>query len=220
MTFRFGVGLALCVATVLPVVAPAQASATVRPWDIDVSFGDLARSVSAAKVVGVRSFATNRLNVNWGFRVSAMFGDGIRHLGVGDESDSLFVPKMQLLTANAMIGAGVKLADNIELGVNVDLVGLTLGTDRGGLLVNPGTQLVTVAPVWFNAFGFGSDRTRGSLNSQLFLLYDVSDEWKIRIGYSNLWTDYALQNPVQGSPTRFRSTLPGIFIGGRYTPKD
>lgn len=220
MKFRLGLGVALCMATALPVVVAAQQSAATLPWDFGVSFGDLARSVSAAKIMGLRSFAKNRVNVHWGVRASVMLGDGIRHLGVGDETDTLYVPNMKLLAANAMIGAGVKLTDNIEFGVNVDLVGITFGTERPGLLVNPGNQLSTVAPVWFNAFGFGSDRTRGSLNSQLYLMYDVTDEWKLRFGYSNLWTDYALQNPVLGSPTRFRSTLPTIFIGGRYTPKD
>ena len=220
MKLRLAIGAALSLAAVQPVVVAAQSSAAPVPLEFGVGFGDLARSVSFSREIGSRAFWNNRANVNWGLRASFIFGDGIPHFGVGDEVDTLRVSDQKLLVGNFMVGVGVKLTDNIELAANVDLIGLTLGTERGALLANPSYSRQTVAPVWFNAFGFGSDRTRGSLNSQLYLLYNVSDEFKLKLGFSNLWTDYALQNPAIGSPIRFRSTLPTVFAGVRWTPKE
>ncbi len=220
MKLRLGVAAALALAAAQSTTAAAQATAAVLPWEVALSIGDIARSASVAKVMGVRTVWNDRVNLHWGLRGTFFFGDGVPHPGVGDDRSTVFVPNMQSLAANVMIGAGIKVGSGIELGMNVDLTGLTLGTERNAVLQNPGIRSVSVAPVWFNAFGFGSERTRGSLNSQLYLMYEVSDEWKLKVGYSNLWTDYALQNPLSNAPIRYRSSLPTILIGGRYTPKD
>ncbi|MBI2796614.1 MAG: hypothetical protein HYX65_07930 [Gemmatimonadetes bacterium] len=225
MKLRSFVGMALIAAVTVPASASAQWLGLTQSsaWEFSLAFGEVGRALSGTKVMGTRTFAAmdKRFSVGWGLRGSIMGGDNLPHMGRGDPRDTLFVSNPGVLALNAVVMGTARLTGNIELGANVDLLGISLGGDKranllaqGGALT--GAQTATVTNL--NVFGFGTDNQRGSLLSEVFLQYGVNPEWKVRFGYSKFWTDYQIDLVVDGS-RRFRSSVTAAFIGARYTPQ-
>lgn len=224
MKLRSFVGLALIAAATSPATASAQWLGLTESsaWEYSIAFGDVGRSVSVAKLMGTRTFATmdKRFSIGWGLRGSLLGGDNLQHLGRGNALDTLLVGNPGILAANVMLMGTARLNDNIELGVNFDLAGLSIGGDkRADLRASGGVSGANTATVTtVNLFGFGTGIHRGSLNSEVYLQYGVNTEWKVKFGFSKFWTDYQIDLNLNGS-RRYRSSVNAAFFGARYTPQ-
>lgn len=225
MKLRSFVGIALVTASALPATASAQwfGLTASEAWEYSVAFGDVGRSISATKLMGLRNFATmdKRFTVGWGLRGSFIGGDNLPHMGRGNERDTLLVTNPGVAALNLMLMGTARLNSDIEIGANFDLVGVSLGADKRANLHATngslsGAYIATVTNI--NIFGFGTGSHRGSMQSEVYLQYGVNTEWKLKFGLNKAWTDYQTDLIVNGS-RRFRSSANGGFIGMRYTPQ-
>lgn len=225
MKLRSFVGIVLVAAATVPVTASAQRLGLTESnaWEFSIAFGDVGRALSATKLMGTRNFATmdKRFTVGWGLRGSLIGGDNLPHLGRGNELDTLLVANPGVVALNLMLMGTARLNNNIEIGANFDLAGITLGGDKRANLHATNGSLsgaYTATVTNLNVFGFGTGSHRGSMLSEVYLQYGVNTEWKIKFGFSKFWTDYQTDLVLSGS-RRFRSSVNAGFFGMRYTPQ-
>lgn len=133
--------------------------------------------------------------------------------------DSVQLGSSSLAAINAMISLAYRPSTRWEIGFNIDAIGFTLGGEKSGRYIN-GTQTAstTASPTRFNAL-FTSDNDLGTLNSELWLAYGISENTYLKIGYQFLFTEYTTATEVQTFPEpndRFRNKGSLIALGVIY----
>jgi hypothetical protein len=153
--------------------------------------------------------------------LAALFSDEI----VG-QIDTLRLTKNQTNALNINIRLGYLLTSKIELGFNIDAIGLTFGGVQSGIFesqqsdatgrANNGKN-VKASPTKFNLLLI-SDSDIGTLNSELYLRYWVNNKFGIRAGASFQFLEYTTENKLAFDNDRFRSKqlLPFIAISKKF----
>ena len=221
MNHRLFVAASLCLAAAIPAGLSAQASTSTMSWDFGLAFGDIAR-VQSVGLVNIKAYTSSkRLLLGYGLRFAYSNGDEIRHYSAGGSgSDKLKVKPVGIISANFNVQGGFKFSDDIEIGANIDVIGISYGPKRtadfrsGTVGISSGAQ--GAEPTWGNLFLFGSDR--GTLNSEVFLGYTINSNYKIKLGYSRGWTEYYTPNVIIGDDRTFRAGSDMFLLGVRYTP--
>lgn len=130
--------------------------------------------------------------------------------------DSFLLKKPGIYALNAMINLGYKLNSTLKLGFNIDLVGVSFGSRRQGNYINGQQSKIVNAKVTpFNVLLI-SDNDQGSLNSELYGDYTISDRWLLRAGFQFLFTEYTTASKVQLQPEpndRFRKKSLMFMVG-------
>lgn len=221
MNHRLFVAATLCLAAAIPAGLSAQASTPTMSWDFGLAFGDIAR-VQSAGLVNIKAYTkSQRLLIGYGIRAAYSGGDEIRHYSSGGSGpDTLKVKPVGIVSVNFGVHAGWKFSDDIELGTNIDIFGLSYGPRRtadlrsGTLGVSSGSQ--GAEPTWGNLFLAGDDK--GTLNSEVFLGYTINSNYKVKLGYSRGWAEYYTPNVLIRGERTFRTGSDMMFLGLRYTP--
>ena len=129
------------------------------------------------------------------------------------------------------LNAGVYLAytlpvlhDRLELGVNIDAIGLSFGGKQGGTFTSGNRNAAVQAkPTAFNLL-LVSDSDLGSLNSEWYVRYWLTKKWAIKAGYEFLFTEYKTDTKVQQLPNssdtndRFRNKAKMFMLGIQFAP--
>jgi len=122
--------------------------------------------------------------------------------------DTFLIKSPQVNSINASIHIDYQLNKKITAGFNIDAIGFSFGGHRSGNYLNGGTSMmVNAKPTLFNILLI-SDNDRGSLNSEFYLRYFLSDQWGLKIGGQFLFTEYTTETKVQQFPEendRFRN---------------
>jgi len=107
-------------------------------------------------------------------------------------------------------------------GFNIDLVGVTLGRTTSAILTSNGTTTTepSARPARFNVLLTG-DNDYGSLNSEFFLRYRLSQRWSVKGIYQFLFVEYKTTNITQTAPDgtavdRFRNKANNGGLGITY----
>jgi hypothetical protein len=129
--------------------------------------------------------------------------------------DSLWTTA-HIFALNALISFGYHINDRFALGFNIDVVGYSFGGANSGTYVN-GSQVqnTIINPTPFNILLLGNN-DRGSLNSEFYIKYKLSDQWYVKAGLQHLFTEYTATTKVQQLPEpndRFRNTSSLPMIG-------
>ena len=221
MNHRMLAAATLCLAAAIPAGLTAQASTPTMSWDFGLAFGDIAR-VQSLGLVNTRTYTkSQRLSLGYGLRFAYSGGDEIRHYSAGGTGpDTLKVKPVSVISANVNIQIGWKFSEDIDVGANMDVIGLSYGPKRNADL-RSGTPGISsgatgAEPSWFNYFGFGSDH--GTMNSEVFLGYTINSNYKIKIGYTRGWTEYTTANVIINGDRTFRTGNDMFYLGLRYTP--
>ncbi len=133
--------------------------------------------------------------------------------------DTFLVAKPNVYALNALVNLGYRFSPKLQVGFNIDAVGLSFGGQRRGNYINgqQGQRLnAKVSP--FNAL-LVSDNDFGSLNSELYADYRVRDRWGVRAGFQFLFTEYTTETKVQQFPEpndRFRRKSLLFMIGTSF----
>ena len=112
------------------------------------------------------------------------------------------------------------LRDKIDFGINIDALGFSFGEKQQGVYKN---NNVSANPTRFNVLLI-SDSDLGSLNSEWYLRYKVSNKWALKAGYEFLFTEYTTDSKIQriansaDTNDRFRLKSPMIMIGIQFYP--
>jgi hypothetical protein len=122
---------------------------------------------------------------------------------------------------NLSINLQYELSKKLEVGFNIDAIGVTLGGRKSGTVIakqsdaqgkaNNG-KTITAVPTAFNLLLI-SDSDIGSLNSELYARYWVSKKIGIRAGASFQFSEFKSDSKVAFDNDRFRAKTLMPFVG-------
>lgn len=92
--------------------------------------------------------------------------------------DTLTVRKPSVLSLNLSANFGYRFSSKWHGGVNIDLIGFSLGSTSNAFLLSKGviSPDPEVKPAHFNLLLTG-DNDYGSLNSEFFVKYKIAERW-------------------------------------------
>jgi len=167
----------------------------------------------AASYTPTFGFWERRLDVGLGARFTAFRGGSgyVFPNGNADQinagaSDTFTVHDPSSYALNLMFVLSVRIVAGLEVGVNIDVIGVgfgpsVLGTYQGA---TPGVSGPAAAsPTTFNFLLLGKN-DRGQLDSELFAAYWF-EHWGVRAGISHMSTEYTLARPGDAGNTVFRA---------------
>lgn len=121
--------------------------------------------------------------------------------------DTFLVKDSQINALNLAINLSYRINSKISLGFNIDAIGISFGKKVTGNYINSYQgQSETASPTEFNLLRI-SDNDLGTLNSELFGKYLLSEKWGIKLAIQFLFTEYTTDSEVQQVPEpndRFR----------------
>jgi len=136
--------------------------------------------------------------------------------------DTLLLAKPNVYALNAMVNLGYQFNPRLQVGFNIDVVGVSFGGRQRGTYINGHQEQMTNAKVTgFNALLI-SDNDIGSLNSELYGSYNIGDRWSLRTGLQFLFTEYTTDTKVQQFPEpndRFRKKSLMFMAGTSFRLK-
>jgi hypothetical protein len=150
-------------------------------------------------------------------------GPGVLFIeNIEENIDTFLIQTPQVNSFNLFINLGFNFSDRFTVGFNIDVVGFSFGNEVQGNYINgsKGANLLA-SPTSFNVLLI-SDNDRGSLNSELYGRYFLSDRWGIKAGLSFLFTEYTTEYEVQQFPEpndRFRRKSLFFTAGVSYKLK-
>ncbi|MDZ7934946.1 MAG: hypothetical protein U5M51_08295 [Emticicia sp.] len=168
----------------------------------------------------------DRIVIGTGLRFTSFFGSDVTlttapaKLSIEPKSvDSLLAPKPSISSLNLMINLGYKISDKIEVGFNIDALGLSFGPEGSPTFITNKKSTITKAkPTSPNILLVG-DNDRGSLNSHFYGRYKLNEKIGLNVAYQFLFNELTTATKVQTSPEandRFRVKSSQIFVGISY----
>jgi hypothetical protein len=165
--------------------------------------------------------------IGTGIRFTSFFGTDVNFTSAppdftGDNKniDTLFAPSPSMSSINALINLGYRLNNKLEVGFNIDVIGISFGTKGTPTFISNGKKTATTAnPTSTNILLVG-DNDKGSLNSQLYIKYEISRNVGIKLAYQYLFNELTTETKIQTFPSandrfRFKSTM--VFAGISYS---
>jgi long-subunit fatty acid transport protein len=165
--------------------------------------------------------------IGTGIRFTSFFGTDVNFTSAppdftGDNKniDTLFAPSPSMSSINALINLGYRLNNKLEVGFNIDVIGISFGTKGTPTFISNGKKVATTAnPTSTNILLVG-DNDKGSLNSQLYVKYEISRSVGIKLAYQYLFNELTTETKIQTSPSandRFRQKSAMVFAGISYS---
>jgi len=181
------------------------------------------------------NFLDNDLRLGFGVRLGVQDNVDITFLTARDDLkdrseaiDTLRFDRVQSASFNLYAQAEYYVLSWLSGGVNLDLVGITAGSEVEGRY-GPGAESISSGyiaetdvnsrPTKANAFSFGSQK--GSLVSQIYARFEPSEQIAIKLGYSFVLTEYStLETKGANQQFRFENNTGGVFIGLSFNKFD
>jgi len=210
--------------------------------DFAVAFGNHEGTATFSFVHGWRFSKKKKLEAGFGLRATSYVGSkrefytaparlarsttvpfAIVFAGHEEENlDTLTVQRPFTIAVNLSVNAGYYISERWYAGLNIDLIGFTVGRTTNAILHSDGTPTTEPAakPAPFNLLLTG-DNDYGSLNSEFFVRYHLSKRWAVRSVYQFFFAEYKTQNIKQIAPDgtevdRFRNKTNLFGIGVSY----
>jgi hypothetical protein len=135
---------------------------------------------------------------------------------IPENMDSFLIASPQVVAMNLSIDMRYQFTSKLAAGFSIDALGFSLGGEKNGTHINGApTRTENAKPTPFNILLI-SDNDRGSLNSEIYLAYDVSEKIAVKAGTQFLFTEYTTDTNVQTTPKendRFRNKSLLIAVG-------
>jgi hypothetical protein len=191
-----------------------------------VSFGSGHTAISAAGTHNWTLGKKKKFLIGTGLRLTTFsgtnkyFSTAPASLSTNDASvDSLLVAKPAMTSLNAVINLGYRVTDNLEVGFNIDAIGVSFGSQCAvSYLRNGRSTASTASPTSVNVLLIG-DNDRGSLNSHLYAKYRFNGHWGAKVAFEHLFNELTTTTAVQTLPEandRFRIKTSNIYVGLVY----
>lgn len=207
--------------------------------EVNIAAGGSRGSLSLSYFRNWRFGAKQRLGIGIGGRATTFLGKNLYYItapakitsestspliffkeNVDANIDSVVIQTAQVTMVNVMLNIDYRIAKKINVGFNIDLLGFSFGGRRAGNYINGVVgKNTTATPTPFNILLI-SDNDRGSLNSEFYIKYAVSEKWSAKLGAQFLFTEYTTETNVQQYPEpndRFRDKALLVGIGATYS---
>jgi len=171
-----------------------------------------------------------KFKIGYGIRFTSYFGSNQNYMTAPPELtakpesiDTLFMTKAQVNALNVSINLQYSFSSKFEVGFNIDAVGLSFGGKQTGQFISstlpPINELhmhnASVTP--FNLLLVG-DNDIGTLNSELYVRYWLSEKIGIKAGLGFLFTEFTTNNKLAFDNDRFRNKSMMGMIGITFSP--
>jgi hypothetical protein len=171
--------------------------------------------------------AKNKFVVGTGLRYTGFFGSNIwftsapNDLAIEPSSvDTLFGSSPAINSLNLLINLGFNVTEKLQLGFNIDAIGISFGPTGNPTFTGNGQSKSTEAsPTSPNILLVGNN-DKGSLNSHFYGKYKLSDKWGVKLAYQFLFNELTTATAVQTTPVsndRFRVKSSQFFVGLNYS---
>jgi hypothetical protein len=130
--------------------------------------------------------------------------------------DTLQLQRTGIFAFNAFVNLQYRVNAKFSLGFNIDVVGFSLG-GRQTALFNPENtpQGTTAKPTSLNLLLI-SDNDIGTLNSELYAQYRVSERVSAKLSLTFAFAEYTAATKLAFDNDRFRSKIPALGLGIAY----
>jgi hypothetical protein len=209
---------------VLVLATSASATAIEDGWthDLDLATGFSTGTVTAAlSEVSAFGLFEGRLRLGAGPRLLGAFGgDGLSFstadadLIAAGRIETLAVSGVRTGALNLALSARVRVWAGLELGANIDVVGVGFGRTRP---VSSGGVQTDASPPTLNLLALGR-KDRGTLDSEFFVAWWFGERVAVRVGASHLVTELVTRTPLQDGNDRFRRSSTQVFIAVTFRP--
>jgi len=164
-----------------------------------------------------------RISVGLGGRFTSYFGSDQYFSSApaalaSDENkiDSLLLPSANVNALNIALTFGYRFSIKFSAGFSIDALGVSFGARQSGthLSGNLG-QATTAKPTSLNALLIGNN-DRGTLNSEFYVRYFITEKIGIKAAFQYLFTEYTTDTEVQQIPEpndRFRNKASMFSLG-------
>ena len=210
-------------------------------WEADAAVG-IGKSLVTTALGGTRWHRlgrSGRLQLGYGLRLTGAFGGAQDFITAPAELsresdaflltlfspfneanlDTLQVPNSTVLMLNATGHVRYQLSTRWAVGFNIDVVGVSFGSVDAGNFVAQSqgrpTSVESAKPSGFNLLLIG-DNDRGSLNSELYVHYQLSERWGLRAGISHLFVEATTNRTLSLGNDRFRRVSDLGFVSATY----
>ncbi len=136
--------------------------------------------------------------------------------------DTLTVQRPFVTSLNLAANFGYNFNSRLSAGFNIDLIGFSIGRKSSAILTSNGVTRTEAATkvAAFNVLLTG-DNDYGSLNSEFFLKYKLSERWAVRAIYQFYFAEYKTTTIKQTAPDgtmvdRFRNKANTFGAGVSY----
>ncbi|MES2517245.1 MAG: hypothetical protein V4585_03995 [Bacteroidota bacterium] len=202
-------------------------------------------ALSYTKMFGIGK--SNRFKIGYGIRLTSFFGSDVQFrtapakLTSGSASfvalfsddivaniDTFKLKSVQSNALNISINLQYALTQKLEVGFNIDALGVTFGGNQSGDIISlknkrkfsDGSTQSSASPSGLNLL-LVSDSDIGSLNSELYARYWVSDKIGIRAGLSFQFVEYMSDKKVnvnadENNRWRYKSLLPLVAVSYKF----
>jgi hypothetical protein len=170
------------------------------------------------------SLFSDRLHVGAGPRLTSYFDGGAvdypngrADLIAAGAHNTLTVSRPRTFALDLMFTLSARVVAGLELGMNIDLVGVGFGPTVDGAYAGADPALAgpqRARPTAFNVFLFGR-HDRGQLDSEFFVAY-WAGAWGIRAGVSHMSTEYTTDRALDAGNDRFREPATRFFLAAGH----
>jgi hypothetical protein len=192
--------------------------------------GGIGSSVGSVNVALHKNWTLGKKDkfvIGTGLRFTSFFGTDVNFTtapadltGDNKNIDTLFAPTPSMSSINALINLGYRLNNKLEVGFNIDVIGISFGTKGTPTFISNGKKTATTAnPTSTNILLVG-DNDKGSLNSHLYVKYEISRNVGIKLAYQFLFNELTTETKIQTFPSandRFRQKSAMVFAGISYS---
>ena len=136
--------------------------------------------------------------------------------------DTLMLGKAQVNALNVSINLQYSIAKKLDLGFNIDAVGFSFGATQKGKYSATNrppsiSEKQEAKPTSFNLLLI-SDNDKGTLNSELYARYWLTNKIGIKAGLGFLFTEYTTTNKLVLDNDRWRNKSFMGMVGITYSP--
>lgn len=200
--------------------APAVPSANYQTVELSVA-GMSGNWANALSWNAFYSFGVERrFFVGFGIRLGSFWGgQGLAYRtaesSLIDQGNvtALVMTGAQTHSLNAVIQLRYQVVKRLELGLNIDLIGVGFGGPSIGEYEAASSQQARAAS--FNLL-LGGNRDKGQLVSEFYAGFWITSHWGVRAGYSRLVSEVRTDAVLDFSNSRFRYTADLLFLSTAY----
>lgn len=185
-------------------------------------FGESQFSLSSGYIYNWHLGTKKKFFIGTGGRLTNYFGKDKAFLSAPaklanetESTDTILASKPGVNAINLLINLGYNFNSRFQAGFNIDLIGLSFGSNANVSAQNINT---TAKPTAFNLLLVGNNDL-GTLNSQFYLQYRLQNKLGIYTAFQYLFTELKTKVPVQVLPEqndRFRNKASMFYAGLTY----
>jgi hypothetical protein len=211
-----------CLAT----ITWSQEQSRIRYADVTLGAGSFRGTFSASFGHQWGLFPSKKLSIGVGARFTSFLGANLYYItapakltsgqegplvifkeNIAENIDSFLIKSPQVNALNLMMNFEYRIG-KLDLGFNIDFIGFSFGAStRGNYMNGPFGKNTDAKPSAFNLLLI-SDNDKGTLNSEIFIRYSLTDKIKVKVAGQFLFTEYTTDEKVQQYPEmndRFRN---------------